>query len=301
MIIDILIGVNFCYNQGMKKIKAFGYVFYRSLTNFSYYKDVIKTNFSFSVKYFLFLMLVASVIASVKISVTVVPDMIKGLQKVVTDAKSFYPNDLVFTIKDGEWNVNMPEPLVVPFPIVQDSPESTGTPKNLIVFWKNGTIDDLKKLDTLALVNKVNVLYKDGERITGYPIKNLPDSRFDRNDFAKAVKSFDTILSVLPVLFVLGALVFTFLGNTIFRIIYFSWFGLLTWLVAKTMGTDLGYKNSLKIAIHASTLPVLISLVVGLLGFTLPIPLWFALTNLLVATLVISNLKKADKSQEIKK
>jgi hypothetical protein len=284
----------------IKKLKAFGYVYYKSLTSFSYYRDILKTRFKFSVKYFLFLAVVITLITTIKTAITMVPDISKKMGGFVTSIKNFYPNDLVFTIKNGEWSVNRPEPFVVALPQTEEVKQATTTPKNIIVFYNTGTIEDLKTLDTMVLVNKVNVLYRDGEGIGGYPIKNLPDSRFDKSEANKIVASFDSIVRVLPVLFVIGMIFVLLLCNIVGRAFYFAWIGFLVWLITRLTGQKFDYKNSVKIAVHSATLSITVAVLLEIFSVTLPIALWFSLTNLLFAVLVLVNMKKSERVVEQK-
>jgi hypothetical protein len=283
-----------------KKLRAFGYVYFKSLTSFSYYRDILKTNFKFSVKYFLFVALATTLIFTIKTAVTVVPGISAKMNGFMASTKNFYPDDLVFTIKNGEWSVNRPEPFIVALPQTDEVEQATETPKNIIVFYNTGTIEDLKTLDTMVLVNKVNVLYRDGEGIGGYPIKSLPDSRFDRTEFDEISTFFNLILRSLPVLFVLGTFVVVLLGNVVGRAFYFVWIGLLVWLASMISGQKLDYKNSVKIAVHSATLSITVEMLLELFNQTLPIMFWFSLTNLFFAVLVLVNMKKANNTTEQK-
>jgi hypothetical protein len=300
MIINILSGVNFCYNLCMKlntkRLRAFAYVYYKSLTSFSYYRDVIKTGFKFSVKYFLLLTLAVSLISAIKTIVTVVPEMNKGLERIANGAKSFYPDDLVFTIKNGEWSVNRSEPFIVALPQSDDTQQSSDSPKNLIVFYNSGTIEDLKNLDTMVLVNKVNVLYRDEEGFQGYPIKDLPDSRFDKTEFNKLSTAFVSVIRALPVLFIIMAFVFILLFNLINYSLNFLWVGLLVMLASLILGLKFDYKTSVKIAVHSATLAITLDVLAGVIGYDIPVMFWFPLLNILIAVLVLTNMKKAVKT-----
>lgn len=277
-----------------KKLKAFGYVYYKSLTSFSYYRDILKTNFKFSVKYFLFVAVAVTLITTIKAAITLVPDMTQKMGGFVTSIKNFYPDDLVFTIKNGEWSVNRPEPFIVALPQTEEVKQATTTPKNIIVFYNTGTIEDLQTLDTMVLVNKVNVLYRDGEGIGGYPIKSLPDSRLDKAEVTRLIGPFNSALRALPILFIFGIAFFMLFGNIVGRAIYFAWIGFLVWLGTQITGLKFDYKNSVKIAVHSATLSITIELLLGLFDQTLPIMFWFSLTNLFFAVLVLVNMKKAN-------
>jgi hypothetical protein len=282
----------------MKKIKAFIYVYTRSLTNFAYYRDVLKTGFGFSVKYYLFLALLASVITSIAVSIRVIPETSRTFGSLIYNARNAFPDDLVFTIKNGEWSINRPEPFIVPMPKFGNEGETqdTQTPKNLVVFYNNGTIEDLKNLDTLVVFNKVNVIYRENNKISVMPIKDLPDNVINKAEFDKFVSAFASILRLLPLLIVLVLFLAILAGNIIFRAFYFAWFSLFVWLASKIVGVKLGYNESARIAIHSATLPLTLGTLFGALGVN-PFPFWFGLLNLLFALFVLRDMSKFNKNQ----
>ena len=62
----------------MSKIKAFGYIYYKSITSIKYYRDVLKAEFSFSFKYFATIAVIASLIITAVASVEIYPEVTKG-------------------------------------------------------------------------------------------------------------------------------------------------------------------------------------------------------------------------------
>lgn len=284
----------------MKKLKAFSYVFVKSLSSISYYRDVIKTNLSFSVKYIVVLTAVTALITTISASVVGIPKITKDFGGFVQSAKSFFPDDLVFSIEKGEWSVNRPEPFIVTMPKTEGAEVEEGeeTPANIIVFYHEGTIDDLKNLDTLVIVNKSNVIYRDGESISVYPIKNMPDSRLDKGEFNKLVSSLDSIVKALPVFLVIMTLLFTFGGSLFLKVFYFLGVSTVVWIIAKITGAKLGYKNSAQVTMHSSTLPVLVGVITELIGVGIPFLMWFPLLNIILATIVLHDISKAGKGGE---
>lgn len=280
----------------MKKIKAFTYVYTKSLTSLAYYRDILKTSFSFSVKYYLFLALVASIITSLAYSVKIIPKTSKALGNVVNSARNTFPDDLVFTIKNGGWSINRPEPFIVPMPKFGGEGTDMGAPKNLVVFYNNGTIEDLNNLDTLIIFNKVNVLYKEGNTIRVMPIKDLPDNVINKAEFDKLVTGLASLFRLLPLLIVLLIFLVVLATNIIFRAIYFAWFSLLVWLASTIIGVKFGYTESVKVAVHSATLPLTLGTLFSIFDFS-PFFSWFGLLNLLFAVFVLMNMKKFNKSQ----
>lgn len=280
----------------MRKIKAFIYVYTKSLTSFTYYRDILKTGFGFSVKYYLFLALLASIITSLAISIKIIPETSRVFGNLINNARNAFPDDLVFTMKNSEWSINRPEPFIVPMPKFEGETADPNTPKNLVVFYNNGTIEDLKNLDTLVIFNKVNVLYREDNKISVMPLKDLPDNVVNKTEFDKFIAAFATILRLLPLLMVVMIFLAVLAGNIIFRAFYFAWFSLFVWLASAITGFKLSYSQSIKVAIHSATLPLTLGVLFSVFNFS-PFKFWFSLLNLLFAVFVLINMKKFNKSQ----
>ena len=285
----------------MKKLKAFAYVYIKSLTNFPYYRDILKTRFAFSVKYFLFLALVLSFLSTIGISIKIIPEMSRAMGDFISKAETYFPEDLVFTIKNGVWSVNRPEPFIVPFPEVKTTEVSVEelaqigkTPKNLIVFWNTGTIEDLTNLDTLVLVNKVNVIYKEGNKISVLPVKELPDTVIDKTEFNKVKGTLTSIFKVFPILFVCLIFLGSFIVLVVGRSIHFLIEALVIWLISLITGVKLGYQESLRIAVHSATLPLSLAAIFNIFDFV-PFLFWFAILNTLFALFVLLDMAKYNK------
>ncbi len=156
----------------MKKIKAFIYTFYKSLTSLEYYKDLLKVTLGFSIKYLLTLAVIGTVFATLALSTSVIPAVKSWTKTFVFEFKNVYPKDLEITITDNKWSLNKPEPYAIPTPTslaktMEEGPDQTTNeedkvafPKNLIIFDKKGTIDQFEKGDTLVLVNENNFITK---------------------------------------------------------------------------------------------------------------------------------------------
>ena len=271
----------------MRKIKAFFYVYFKSLTSLSYYSDILKTKFSFSVKYYLFLAVVASLIGTAAATFSLIPGLNKSVSGFAESVKKSYPENLVFTIKNGEWDINVPQPLIIPFP----EPEKD-MPKNLIVLYKDGTINDLDTLDTLILVNKVNVITKGEDKIEVYPIKNLPDTRFDKGEFVNIADRLYGIVRFLPYLLALAIFAGLLVYYLFIRTTYLLFVGAVVWIVAKIAQVSVGPGGTYRISLHTMTLPVTLALIFELTGLHVPILMWFFVVNLGAAIAVIIKLAK---------
>jgi hypothetical protein len=273
----------------MKKIKAFFYVYFKSLTSLTYYQDILKTNFNFSVKYYVFLAVMASLIGTLGVSMKTVPEVQNWVSSFMQSVKNAYPNDLVLTIKNNEWDINKPQPFIFPLPQAVKN-----EPKNILVLYKDGTINDLESLDTMILINKVNMIYRENSGIKVLPLKDLPDATLGKTEFENIINNFNKIAQFIPVF--MGMVVFISLLFFYFtiRIMYLVFVGACVWIASKITKTALRYDESLRIGLHAFTLPLTINLLLDLFGVAVP---YFGLLLFAVnIVFVIAILKSMNKS-----
>lgn len=281
----------------MKKIKAFIYVFIKSLTSPKYYSELIQTNLSFSIKYFLVLIAFLSIALSISFTV----DIFKGtpenkFTQFVNQAKNAYPDDLVITSKDGRFIINKPKPYSIPTPNFLTS-ETSGQdikdakerfPKNLITFDSNGTVDDLKKYETLILINDVNILAQNKDKVETTPLKNIREGEFNKEKFDKIMDQFDKLLKILPyIVFIFISIGITLL-TFIFRLIYLLLVGLVLMMMGKTKGLNLNFIKYYKIGLHAATLPLVIDTVINAFNISFFVPLWFFVLNVIFGIVVVT-------------
>ncbi|RJR27101.1 DUF1189 domain-containing protein [candidate division WWE3 bacterium] len=292
----------------MNKLKAFVYVYKNSLLSIGYYKDVLKTTLAFSLKYFFSLAVISSILITISVSFNIYPELNRTMEEMLTKIKDVFPSELVISTKGNEWSINLPEPLIIPFPEVESledmaqAPETPAAeiPENLIVFDHNGTVEDFENLNTLILVNEKNVLVKQANKYDVYPIEELPDTQFDRSKFDSTVESVRSFTKYLP--YILA--VFIFLGTLFYylvlRTIYILMAAFITWMGSFIFGSKLTYTQNMQVCLHAMTLPITIEVLINAVGFNMNLPFWFALVNIGFAMVVIMNLAKDEKAEDRK-
>lgn len=253
----------------MKKIKAFFYILTKSATSPAYYRDVVTTSLGFSIKYFLMLALVISLISGIISLVITLPKINQTFGNITEDVKNLYPRDLVVKVQDGQMSINQPEPYFIKFPgseefnsdlVKTDETEKAEMPENLLVFDAAGTLDSLDTYKTLILINKTNILTKNpnSEKIEAYPLKDLPNGEFSKDTFAKLMDKLQVFVRLIPYLYFAIISVFLFLYNFVYRFLYALIVGVMLWILGAMLNTQLTYTKNLKIALHALTLPMII-------------------------------------------
>ena len=289
----------------MKYLKAFFYVFFKSSTSLDYYKDLPKTDLKFSLKYFFTLGLLAAFVASVGFSIKIIPDVKKITDDFGQQLLNLYPNDFELKIENNEWSINQDEPYAIPFPdigdaqdawensVEQNSVDENGKiPANLIVFYHEGTIEDIETFDSLAILNSKNLVVKDANKIQAYPLKEMPNGTLNKSEFGKFVVQLDKIASFAPIIVGIFFAVGFMFYYLILRSFYLLFVGLVLFTLSFFTPRRLDYLMALKIATHTMTLPVVIELVLMFVAINLPIPLWFMFSNIILGAVVVMYLGK---------
>ena len=280
----------------MKKIKAFFYTFKNSLISPSYYKDLFKTDIKFSLKYLSVLALFVSLFVTVILSIIKVPQINQQIKTSLENSRNYYPEDLVVTISGDDWFINQSQPYVLPIPDVDNG----DIPKNLITFYKEGTIDDLETFDTLILFNKENIIIKNQNEIRVTPIENFPDIRIDKGVYENGIARLSKILRIFIPVMILMMFTGLFLFFGVMRGVYVFIPAFVIWLLGKGLGIKdtLTYKNSYKICLHSMTLPLLIQGILIIFDTPCPFRRWFFYINLLLAFVIIFSLDKKQTEAE---
>lgn len=287
----------------MNKIKIFFYVFKNSIVSPKYYNDILKTKLEFSIKYFVFLSFILSLIFTSIISIRGVPETKKGIYAFVEQIKTSYPDDLIVDFKDGSWEINKEEPYIIPMPKVPGTTTEEIPQRNLIVLDKKGTIEDLETYDTLSIMNETNFVFKDQTgKITAQPIKNIKDFSLDKATVISELDNLNKYLRILPYFVPVFILTFDFLFNYIGKgILNTILIGFLIYILSLIRKEKISYKSACQIVMHTMTVPLMIELVLRFTEFNSLILGWFSMLNILIATFFMVMMKKEESIKKIEK
>jgi len=248
----------------MNKLKNFWRVFTKSIGSISYYKDVARAKFSFSLKYLYFLLfliaLLSGIVSAVKLSY-LIPKIPEYKESIKSQALNFYPKELIVTIKNQKITTNVTEPYFVGSFAVIDTKIAPA---------------DFSKFPNKAIVGDSFIAVPDSSGNEGYRLisltdylKNVPNNtQFNQKDYLAVVNKLLPYLNYLPTiayyliaiaLFVLPFLVagFTLLGR-MFTLLFSS---LALLILAKIMKRDLNYGKIYQLSLHALTIPVVLTFV----------------------------------------
>ncbi len=276
----------------MKRILAFYHVYKNSLYNVAYYKDVLTVDIKFSLKYFFSLALLAAFITTTRVVIPLIPKVQVALDNMLIEMSEIYPDDLVITSEAGEWKINQNEPFVIPTPdFFEVDEDETEFPDNFIVFDHQGTINDLREMDTLILVNKTNILAVNNQnKIEAYPLDSMPDGEVNKEKVEEALENIGIYLDYVPILIIVFTLIATFFYFVFFRLIYLVSVAFLLRIFGQTNKLQLSFGKYYQVAMHAITLPLSIELLFTLVGFNFGMPFWFFGINLIFGVAVVYSL-----------
>ncbi|MFC1624776.1 DUF1189 family protein [Patescibacteria group bacterium] len=272
----------------MKKLKAFFYVYKNSLTSPKYYKEIFKTDLRFSIKYYLMLVLFASLLITSIETVLVVPKIKEKLGEFTESAREMYPEDLVIKIEEGNWTVNREQPFVIPMPKIP----SEDVPANLIVFYEEGTVSDVDLFDTVILVNKVNVVIREGNGIQARSLKDIPDTEINREAFNNFINFLFGFTKFLPYIIFVAVLLALLIYFIFFRLLYSLLLGAVIYALSFLNKKSLDYTKSYRVGLHTMTAPITFQVILSLTRTSLRLPLWFFILNVFFALVVLSKMEE---------
>lgn len=204
----------------------------------------------------------ASIILTTVLSIDLIPKTMHEFELFATNLKESFPKDLIVNFKDGSWDVNKEEPVIIPMPVVELEEFKTFS-KNLVVFDKNGTIDQIKELDSLILFNKENAIFRnENEEIISQPLANVPDFTLDEKVVNEGFdKIFNKILKYLPFIVPAGTLLFVFLFNYLGGVFLVAFIvGLILLVVSIFLKEKISFTSACKISLHSITIPIILQL-----------------------------------------
>ncbi len=275
----------------MEKIKAALYVYVKSLTSVQYYNEIIQTSTKFSLKYYVALALIFTLITSLSLSLSILPRIERGINQVIDHTLGLVEEDLVITIEEGVMSINKEEPYIVPANGVGGVER-----ENLLVIDSEGTLEDLEQTyDTFVLINSVNIIVQMEEETIVQPLRNLPDGTYSREDLESAISWIQPLLSLVPYLvgfmLVLGVLMY----YLVFRLLYLFLVAVVLGVLGLFRDLGLGYKKYYQIAIHSMTLPLTLELLRNTFSLDFHFPYWFIITNILFGAVVVLKLDVSGK------
>ena len=265
----------------MNKLKTFWYSFKKSITTPSYYRDIVKVPFSFSLQYLVVLIFATIFFQTAILAIqaaTYLPQLPATVATIKSSIKTLYPSSLVITVKDGILSTNKEEPFFIDMPEDQQIEEF----EHLVTFDTKARADQFYDYKTVFLITDKNVIYPDSAMEGNYEVSDVsaPDKSYTitHNDYKEFTAAVDPLsnwfISWAPLLLVLGVIVIPLFGTAItlvWNFIAIAVLSLISWMIANIFKVTLGYKKIYQLGMHAVTLPMVLTLILSLLGWTSPL------------------------------
>lgn len=252
----------------MKKLNTFFYVFKKSLFKPTYYEEVLKAPFSFSLKYFIFLFFLLSLTNIISLFLLFSTSIYPYLNKIKNNLPDFFPADLVLQIKNGSLSINQPEPYFIPI-------NKKLLPDNFSEEIKNRLIDnfvvidtqaepsEIRKYQTFLLLTKNHLAIRDEKQsITIHTFEDVKNLYLTQDIIKEIWQKITPYFKYITLFFLIFLLIFIPLLTISSRLFYLFFISIFSWIIAAFFKKKVGkisYLKALQINLHAISLPILIT------------------------------------------
>jgi hypothetical protein len=282
----------------MKKFITFSYVFRKSLFSLSYYRDVLKSRFKFSIKYFLAFSFLLGFLSILSISLSILPQVNIFLERFKNRAYTVYPSDLVITLKNGELSTNVTEPFHIPFPyelFSQNVPSISDQQQTyLMTIDTKANAQDFTKSQSLILVTHDKYVFA-SENTNGIheeSLKNLGDMTIDKKFFDQKLNSLLPLLKYADAFLITIILITFIIIIPIIRLASLFIYTLILLIPAKIMGLNIKFTKLYQIGLHSLTLPLILQMALFAFAVNPTIPFFGSIVFLLYNLVILAELNK---------
>ncbi|HUW21867.1 MAG TPA: DUF1189 family protein, partial [Candidatus Bathyarchaeia archaeon] len=277
----------------------FWQVFKNSAFKPTYYKDVLKARFSFSLKYFIVLFGFLSFLTCFTIAFFLWQKADPFLKQMESKLPEFYPEELEIQIKDGQVFTNVTEPYFVAlnpdfFPKDIKQGLENQPLQNILVIDTLAQATDIRKYQTFALLTKTDVAFMaENNEIRVYGLEEIKDFSLNQQQVNQALGKITPYLKkIIPFLILLTFLVVP--PTTI--LLKFSslvFFALLALLMARLFKhRQVTYIKALQVNLHAITLPTIITAVFQFFGAFPKVPMFGTIILFIFNLIIFASLRE---------
>lgn len=267
-----------------------------SIFNPEFYSGIPKSSLSSSLKYFFLLILILTLVNILALSYELGVKVPQETINFVNQSISSFPQDLEVDIDEGRVTTNAPEPYFVPFPETDTQSFGDSIHNILVIDTKTPySATQFNQYKTLVWLTEDSLFYQsrefDQRSIDLSKVENIKINRQFVEGLVNTVSPWFKLIGPLLIVLVFIGL---FLGLT-FKLVYFLILAVLIFFLSSIFKWGLNYSASYKTAIYASTLSLVVDLILfntgvytGFYGF----PFLFTLTSLCIATINLQNTDK---------
>lgn len=267
-----------------------------SFSSAEFYGKVLATPFSFSVKYFLFLIFIAGIVYSVVYNATISPILNKITDNGQEIVDKLIPNDFKLNINNDTVEYFGEKPFILSVNDLYKNLKLTNKARSLkknvfVIDTKTSfSIEKFKEYNTFFWITKNGIVSSDPDRpesgVKTAGFKKSSEEPITKKDlkeivrfaipFQKQILKFLTFL-ILPI-----AITYLLLNN----LFMLFWVALIAFIIGKFAKYNYCFNKYFQLSIHASTIPFLIEigLNISLLFNFIParIPFWYPLLTLII-------------------
>lgn len=277
----------------------FRYILIRSVSDRSYYRELLAVSFKFSLKFLATLIFIITTLQITALSIQLaflIPDLPQTLDSFHSRVSRIYPKELEITVNKGILSINQPTPYDIDIPEVNEQLAISHT----ITIDPQAEIDDFDSYDALILVTDSEIVYKNystpdpSSEIV--PFSQMQESTVvDRQDYDNLMMQLDSVFDDLKVNAPYLLIGFAVIGPIIFTLLSVGWemislvlLSPIVYLVSLVFKEKIGFWKLYQLGMHGVAVPLSLKFVLTMLG--VHIPLLFTSAFLLWMVLVLSKL-----------
>lgn len=274
----------------MKALKTWWRIYFRTISDPTYYNQIIKTKLSFSLKYFWGFYLILAIGSSLFFAIRLVPRLATFNQNISEQILSQYPQDLVVSLKNHRLFVyGVDEPFHLAFPTHVGLSDLANQYDWFITLdsQTNTTYDSMFTFNQ----DQFTFMYPDGQAQTQLYQEFEADFSLDKDkvstDLPVIQQTVDQIIRLLP----LGVFIFnTTLVPLIIMAVLLA-FAVFIQIAAQLSQLNISYKKCYQISLHTITFAETARFLQRVLFFDFPVPSIYILAFFGSTLFVIYSLK----------
>ena len=282
-----------------QKFTRFWQVFKNSALKPTYYQDILKARFSFSLKYFIVFFGFLSLLTCFTIAIFLWQKANPFLNQLEGKLPKFYPEELEIQIKDGQVSTNVTEPYFIAlnpdfFPEDIKQGLENQPLQNILVIDILAQATDIRKYQTFVLLTKTDVAFiAENNEIRVYGLEEVDDFTLNQQQVNQALeKIIPYIKKIIPFLILLVFLVIppAAILSKFFSLVFFA---LLALVIARLFKhRQINYVKALQINLHAITLPTIITAVFQFFGAFPKIPMFGTIILIIFNLIIFASLRE---------
>ncbi len=271
----------------MKTTQPFSHVFIKSLSDTSFYLELRRKGFLFSLKYLFFLLLClwtvySGVLAFVLLTAerAIMPEAVSTLKESVL---SRYPENLVLTLENGKLTKNLVEPVAISFKTDKERELFDVQYAHWLTIDTDAELSDYPSTQSLALLTAESLIlpksnssqqviplsevFKDIHgplTLNQHSFQSLVETIFSYSGYVKAFIAFSSVFAVI-VLPIVGAA-----AELVFLLIYFLSCSLILKVIAHFMKRAVSFGELYRLSMHGITASLLYQSISWFTGFSVP-------------------------------